>query len=195
MLLKRSTLEAIRDGAVEVVFRRWKRPTVKTGGSLQTAIGVLAIDRVAEVDSSEISEGDARRAGFASRAELSDALAGREGSLYRIDLHHAGADPRLALRQDDDLSAADLDAIREKLDRFDARSPVGPWTRLALEAIGQNPRVVARRLAEQAGHQRDRFKRNVRKLKSLGLTVSHDVGYELSPRGRAVLDHLQARDG
>ncbi len=31
------------------------------------------------------------------------------------------------------------------------------------------------------------FKTNVRKLKALGLTISHDTGYELSPRGRASL--------
>ena len=31
------------------------------------------------------------------------------------------------------------------------------------------------------------FKADVRKLKRLGLTVSHDTGYELSPRGRALL--------
>ena len=34
------------------------------------------------------------------------------------------------------------------------------------------------------------FKRDVRKLKELGLTESLDVGYRLSPRGRAVLDRL-----
>jgi hypothetical protein len=32
------------------------------------------------------------------------------------------------------------------------------------------------------------FKANVRKLKSLGLTVSLEVGYRLSPRGRALLE-------
>ena len=32
------------------------------------------------------------------------------------------------------------------------------------------------------------FKRDVRKLKELGLTRSLEVGYELSPRGRAYLD-------
>jgi hypothetical protein len=32
-----------------------------------------------------------------------------------------------------------------------------------------------------------RFKRRVRRLKELGLTISLDVGYRLSPRGRAFL--------
>jgi hypothetical protein len=34
------------------------------------------------------------------------------------------------------------------------------------------------------------FKRNVRKLKELGLTESLDIGYRLSPRGRALLMQL-----
>jgi len=35
-----------------------------------------------------------------------------------------------------------------------------------------------------------RFKRRVRQLKELGLTESLEVGYRLSPRGRAVLKDL-----
>ena len=31
------------------------------------------------------------------------------------------------------------------------------------------------------------FKADVRKLKELGLTISHEVGYSLSRRGRALL--------
>ena len=34
------------------------------------------------------------------------------------------------------------------------------------------------------------MKVDIRKLKSLGLTISHDVGYELAPRGQAYLDSL-----
>jgi hypothetical protein len=35
------------------------------------------------------------------------------------------------------------------------------------------------------GRERLEFKRDVRKLKELGLTLSLEVGYELSPRGRS----------
>lgn len=38
-----------------------------------------------------------------------------------------------------------------------------------------------------------RFKPRVRQLKELGLTESLEVGYRLSPRGRAVLRHLERR--
>jgi hypothetical protein len=43
------------------------------------------------------------------------------------------------------------------------------------------------------GIDKPTFKNDVRKLKTLGLTISHSPGYELSPRGRAVLAHLDAR--
>ena len=43
-------------------------------------------------------------------------------------------------------------------------------------------------LAASLGRETLPFKRDVRKLKELGLTESLEVGYRLSPRGRAYLD-------
>lgn len=40
-------------------------------------------------------------------------------------------------------------------------------------------------LARELGTERFAFKANVRKLKRIGLTHSLEVGYRLSPRGRA----------
>jgi hypothetical protein len=45
--------------------------------------------------------------------------------------------------------------------------------------------VVSTLLAEELGRERFALKADVRKLKRLGLTLSREVGYELSPRGRA----------
>ena len=45
-------------------------------------------------------------------------------------------------------------------------------------------------LAASAGRERHPFKTDVRKLKELGLTESLEVGYRLSPRGRALLERL-----
>lgn len=42
-------------------------------------------------------------------------------------------------------------------------------------------------LAAGLGRETPPFKRDVRRLKELGLTRSLEVGYELSPRGRAYL--------
>jgi len=45
-----------------------------------------------------------------------------------------------------------------------------------------------------AGQDKISFKLNVRKLKTLGLTESLEVGYRLSPRGIALLDELRSHD-
>ena len=74
---------------------------------------------------------------------------------------------------------------------MDARSQRGPWTRTVLRIIDDQPEVLAGDLAEQLGRERLSFKRDVRRLKELGLTVSHPVGYRLSPRGHAVLAALR----
>jgi biotin operon repressor len=47
---------------------------------------------------------------------------------------------------------------------------------------------VSTALAEALGRERFALKADVRKLKRLGLTLSLEVGYELSPRGRSYLD-------
>ena len=47
MLLRMAALERIVRGEISLVFRRWRRPTVRTGGSLRTAVGVLRILEVA----------------------------------------------------------------------------------------------------------------------------------------------------
>ena len=50
MLLRMAALERIVRGEISLVFRRWRRPTVRTGGSLRTAVGVLRILEVAAVE-------------------------------------------------------------------------------------------------------------------------------------------------
>jgi biotin operon repressor len=50
--------------------------------------------------------------------------------------------------------------------------------------------VRAQDLAEGLGLEKQAFKNDVRKLKGLGLTISHSPGYELSPRGMALLRRL-----
>ena len=191
MLLRTAVLERIVSGEVSLVFRRWRRPTVRAGGSLRTALGVLRILDVAAVTEAEISEADAVRAGFSSRDALLDELGSREGQVYRIAVAYADADPRIALRQRDDLSDAEIEQVIGKLQRLDARSPAGPWTARVLAAVEAQPGVVSRTLAARLGCDRDWLKPQVRKLKNLGLTISLETGYELSPRGRVVLRRLR----
>ena len=53
--------------------------------------------------------------------------------------------------------------------------------------IAERPATRAAELASALGRETQPFKRDVRKLKNLGLTLSLERGYELSPRGRAFL--------
>ncbi|HMP01656.1 MAG TPA: hypothetical protein PKD86_09670 [Gemmatales bacterium] len=195
MLLKNSELNAIRAGEVSLVFRRWRRPSVKTGGTLKTAIGILDIVQVAPVDRSQITARAARQAGYASLADLLSYLDAHEGEIYRIEVRFAGADPRLQLREDDRLTPSELRAIQARLARLDAASRGGAWTRKFLVLIRQHPRAAAAALAQLTGHEKDWLKIQVRKLKNLGLTISHHPGYELSPRGAAVLGFLEREPG
>ncbi len=92
MLIKREILEAIQRGDITVQFRRWSRPSVKPGGTLKTKIGLLAIDRMDEMDPADVSVADARRAGFADLAEFRRWLDSmKQGPLFhRIALRYIG---------------------------------------------------------------------------------------------------------
>jgi hypothetical protein len=187
MIFRQHVLEGIRDGAITLAFRRWTRPTVKAGGTLLTAVGQLHIASVSTVTLDAISEADARRAGYGSRDALLRELGQREGAVYRIGLGALGPDPRVALRESAALERSEADAIVARLRRLDASSPSGAWTVRTLQLIASRPGVRAGDLCGLVDLDKDRFKLNLRKLKSLGLTESLDIGYRLSPRGRAIL--------
>ena len=99
-----------------------------------------------------------------------------------------GEDERIELRQTMP-SDAELVQLKAKLARLDARES-GPWTRDILEWIRANPRVVSKELAALRQVELLPMKIDIRKLKALGLTISHEVGYELSPRGNAYLNWI-----
>jgi hypothetical protein len=192
VLITRPVLDRIAAGHVDLAFRRWRRPSVKAGGRLRTAVGELAIDAVDVVDPERISAEDARRAGHESPEALRAELARRgDGDVYRVRLHLAGPDRRIALRADDRLDADDLAELDRRLARLDRASRHGAWTLVALELIERSPAVRAPDLAASLGRETAPFKIDVRKLKELGLTESLPVGYRLSPRGRAYLRHAR----
>ncbi|GAA2550889.1 ASCH domain-containing protein [Pseudonocardia hydrocarbonoxydans] len=184
MLIRRPVLDAIAAGTVTCAFRRWSAPRVRPGTMLRTAVGVLEIVSVEPVAASRLTAADARSAGYATLAALRAENARREGTLYRVTLRPAGPDPRIALRESADLSADDRAALTARLARMDRRTP---WTAAVLALIAEHPGVRAPDLAARLGRETAPFKRDVRKLKELGLTESLEVGYRLSPRGRAYL--------
>ena len=188
MLFRQRFLDGIRDGTITLAFRRWRRPSVRSGGTLLTAAGQLSITSVDEVAMTRISNGDARRAGYTSREELLTELQNRnEGKVYRIELGALRVDPRVALRQSASLSERESDEIARRLGRLDERAAQGPWTRQTLDLIRSRPAVRAGDLCRLVGMELQPFKLNVRKLKTLGLTESLEVGYRLSVRGAAFL--------
>ena len=209
MLLRMDVLARIVAGEIDLVYRLWRKPTVKAGGRLRTAMGELAIDAVEEIDPASITDAEAARAGFPSADDARASLeplpvrrpvgkASGDGSSargrtakpdetsrpYRVTVHFAGADTRAALR--DDAGAESVTTVIAKLDAIDARAARGPWTRSTLALIEQWPGRRAPELAEMQGIETLVFKTDVRKLKELGLTISLNVGYTLSPRGQAV---------
>ena len=181
MLIRQDVLRRIESGDVDLAFRRWTRPTVKAGGHLRTRIGELRIDSVERVTVASLTAADARRAGHPSLADLKRMLAKKtEGSVYRVALHLGGPDPRAVLRERAELS----DDERKQLDAQLARLP---WAHAYLATIAEHPATLAADLAALHGMEKRPFKQRIRRLKELGLTESLEVGYRLSPRGRAYL--------
>jgi hypothetical protein len=191
VIFPRRTLDAIRAGDVDLAFRRWERPRVLQGSRMRTAVGVLEVGRVQVVERETLGDGDARRAGFASRDDMFAVLDRRgRGQIHRVEIRYAGPDPRVELRERANPDAAELDEVKRALERLDRSSRHGPWTKTVLELIATRPEVRAEELAAHLGRDKLPFKRDVRKLKELGLTESLSPGYRLSPRGRAVLAAL-----
>jgi hypothetical protein len=190
MLLRSETLARIARGEIRLVFRRWKRPTVRSGGTLLTGAGQLQIGNVSTVRPDSITAREAELAGYSTLNALVSELNRRtEGKVYRVEVHSLSDDPRIALRETA-LSVADLETLRARLARLDRAAPNGAWTRSVLEIIRDHRALRAADLCTLVGQDRDAFKANVRKLKNLGLTVSLEVGYSLSPRGAAYLATL-----
>jgi hypothetical protein len=192
LLFQKRFHEGLQNGAVTLTFRRWPRSRVKAGGRYRChPIGVLVVDDVVQVPVRDITEADAKRAGFEGRDELVAYMMGAseepltDSSLvWRVALQHGGDGDRVELALEDALTADHVRDIEGHLERLDAREP---WTRATLDIIGKQPRIAASKLAAQLGRETAPFKADVVKLKKLGLTQSFEVGYELSPRGKAFM--------
>jgi len=190
MLFWLKTLADIALGEVTLAFRSWKRPTVKAGGRVRTASGVVLIGGIAVVEMSALSEKDSSAAGFPTLEALREMLGSDDGApVYRIELIGLEPDERVALRGEASLSDADWHALTARFARWDKTAP-GYFPSI-LRAIGAHPEVRAADLAAKAGVETLKFKQDVRKLGEFGLTESLESGYRLSPRGEAVLEKLR----
>lgn len=195
LLFKKRFHAGLRDGSITLTFRDWQKPRVKVGGRYRChPLGVLEVDRLDKVRLRDITPEELARAGFKDRDDLVEYLREWGGDrvkddmeLYRVELHHGGDGDRVQVALDANLSSKDVADLSRRLDRLDAASSIGPWTRQTLRLIARYPQVAASKLAKRVKRERDDFKVDVRKLKRLGLTQSFEVGYELSPRGKAFL--------
>jgi hypothetical protein len=192
VLFRNDALDRIRSGRVSVVFRRWRQARVRAGSRLRTRIGLIEVTSVDRI--TRITAADAHAAGYDTAvAATADVPGDPAHPLFRIGVGYGGADPRIALRADDDLSDEQRAALLARLDRMDRTRA---WTRPVLRLIEAHPAVRAGDLYAAAGYpDLSSFKRDVRRLKELGLTESLDVGYRLSPRGRSLLSVTSAEDG
>lgn len=193
MMLTDEVSRGVADGSVTLAFRRWSRARVRAGDRFLTSAGVVAIVSIAATDEARITKADALASGAPSRAALLATFRGQAADpVFRIALAWGGPDPRIALAEEAGISDDERAEITARLGRLDRSSAAGPWTRGALEAIRDHPGVSAESL--RGNVDKDVFKRNIRKLKDLGLTRSLAIGYELSPRGVAYLSGPDAPD-
>lgn len=190
LLFKKPFWEGLVSGEVTITFRRWQKPHVRVGGRYRChPIGVLEVEEVGLVKAKAITAADAKKAGFESRETLVRYLAelgplDDDTDVYRVVLHHGGDGDRVEIALEAELTPEDVATIAKKLERMDGTQP---WTKKTLALIDKNPRIAASKLAAKLGRETLPFKADVRRLKKLGLTQSFEVGYEISPRGRAYL--------
>lgn len=189
VLINRPTAEGIAEGTVTLVLRSWDVPRVKPGGTQRTPAGTIRIDDVTEYPADHrVTATQASAAGYPDVAAAQADLRRRPAAhVYAIRVSFLAPDERPDLAADDALTAEDRAAIARRLDRWDAASATGPWTRRYLTLIAANAEVRAPDLAAEVGLETAPFKRRVRQLKGLGLTTSLAVGYRISPRGKAFL--------
>ena len=181
--------EGLRDGSITVAFRRWRSAQVVSGHQYRTGAGLVLAESVHTITPADITPALARDAGFDDvEAAVADLRGDPELPLYCIRFRPlAGPDPRDQLASTANLSDDDVQAIGKRLARMDEASKRGPWTIAVLQQIAAQPAVSSALLAPELDWDRPDYKLHVRRLKALGLTISLDVGYRISPRGAAYL--------
>jgi biotin operon repressor len=195
VLFEQRLKEGLHDGSIVLAFRRWKRCQVVAGRRYRTGIDLVEVEAVDVVTPADIDAAQAAEAGYATVGELLQNLRGdADLPLYRIWFRRVDEpDPRDVLAATAAMSGDELDRLTARLARMDASDARGPWTTAILSQIADHPATVSTVLAEALGWPRPDFKLHVRHLKELGLTISLDVGYRLSPRGEAYLSHVLGR--
>jgi hypothetical protein len=180
----------VANGEITVTFRLWRSAHVKAGKLYPTGFGTIEVEDLRVIPAALVTAEDVPPSGcdsieaiWALAGEHTSTAVGPDTMLHRVQFRFLGEVPATATPS----PSEDLSRIRARLERWDSLSPRGPWTALVLRSIEAAPLVPARLLAADLDWERLDFKAHVRKLKGLGLTISHEVGYELSDLGRRYL--------
>jgi hypothetical protein len=193
VLFQRRFHERIVTGDIRCTVRIWQRPHVKVGGRYALGGGAIVVDKIQETRLDDITATLARRCGFESLVDLMKVAKHGPGErVFVIDFHYDGKAGARPEPEAGVVSAEELAQLVKRLEAMDRRSRAGPWTLTTLRAIQSRPRVLAARLATSLGRPRDDFKRDVRKLKALGLTASLEIGYRLTAKGKALLAAIKS---
>lgn len=191
MLFKETHLNGIKSGKINLAFRKWQKASVKEGSLLHTSIGLVAISKLETVSENDITDQDALKAGFTDKKQLLKSLTNTAtGMIFKISVRYHSPDPRIKLREQTELSEQQFTDLKKKLERLDNHSKLGPWTEKILLTLKDNPNLHAIGIAKLTGFEKEWLKLNIRKLKNLGLTISHTIGYEISPKGKEFLNML-----
>ena len=180
---------AITEGRLTHTIRTWKKPQAKPNGRYNIPpYGAIKVIEVTHTALKTIQPKQLKAAGYSSTDEAAHALSVRPGDLiWSISFEYLGRD-EVKRPATTNVTLDEVDALKTKLERMDGNKP---WTKEVLNLISNNPGTRAADLAKkmQAPLDTPIFKRQVRRLKALGLTHSLEVGYRLSDRGVQVLDH------
>lgn len=189
LMFRREDRERVARGEITVTFRLWRSAHVKSGKTYETGFGRVEVEDVQVMPAAMVSEDDVGPTGCPDVAAILD-LAGEHTKtrvapdtlLHRVQFRFLG-DDAMPIGAPPAFDVERVAARLERMDRLSSRAR----TLTTLKLIERRPRVPARILAEELGYEKLHFKANVRKLKALGLTISHAVGYELSEAGREYL--------
>jgi len=115
---------------------------------------------------------------------------GEDSSVFRVAFHYVSSDRNPFADVSDDVTADELRALIQRLQKMGSRGRSGSWTAQMLTLIDANPIVASSQLAPTAEMETKIFKANVRKLKRLGLTISYETGYGPTSLGSRVLSSI-----
>ncbi|MDA3645433.1 hypothetical protein LZ318_18965 [Saccharopolyspora indica] len=186
-MLSKRILRGVAAGEISEAYLRWPSQLAEAGTRLSTAVGLIGVGEVSRVDPEQLTDDDARRAGFGSAAGLRASLAKRgRGEVYRLALTFEG--PGRPVAEAVVLGGRERAVIDQQLARLDVSAPRGPWTRQVLEVLRRQPGIRAGELAVERNRPASRCKSDVWQLRELGLVEPVGVGFGLSARGRSYLE-------